>query len=97
METGKKVESKKKTPLRQCVGCREMKDKKEMVRVLRTAQGSILIDASGRKNGRGAYICRKAECFEKARKSKALARSLKINIPEEIYDELKKEFYDSVR
>ena len=78
-------------PLRKCTGCQEMKTKKEMLRILRTAEGEILLDISGRKNGRGAYVCRSRECFEKAVKNKGLERSLKIKIPEETYESLKKE------
>ncbi|MCD8105255.1 MAG: YlxR family protein [Lachnospiraceae bacterium] len=82
---------KKKVPLRKCTGCQEMKNKKEMLRVLHTPDGEILLDQTGRKNGRGAYICRSLECLEKARKNKGLERSLKMKIPEETYDSLKKE------
>ena len=78
-------------PLRKCTGCQEMKSKKEMLRILRTAEGDILLDISGKKNGRGAYVCRSRECFEKAVKNKGLERSLKIKIPEETYESLKKE------
>ncbi|HIR14046.1 MAG TPA: YlxR family protein [Candidatus Choladousia intestinavium] len=78
-------------PLRKCTGCQEMKTKKEMLRILRTAEGEILLDISGKKNGRGAYVCRSRECFEKAVKNKGLERSLKIKIPEETYESLKKE------
>ena len=74
-------------PLRKCTGCQEMKTKKEMLR----AEGEILLDISGKKNGRGAYVCRSRECFEKAVKNKGLERSLKIKIPEETYESLKKE------
>lgn len=81
----------KKMPMRQCVGCGEMKPKKEMIRIIKTAENDIVLDATGRKNGRGAYICRKSECLAKAEKSKGLSRSLKTEIPKEIYDELKKE------
>ena len=80
----------KKIPLRQCVGCGEMKNKKEMIRVLRTAEGFIL-DATGRKNGRGAYVCPAIECFQKAVKSKGLERSFKMAIPKEVYETLEKE------
>ena len=66
-------------------------NKKEMLRILRTAEGEILLDISGKKNGRGAYVCRSRECFEKAVKNKGLERSLKIKIPEETYESLKKE------
>ncbi|MFQ9509865.1 MAG: RNase P modulator RnpM [Lachnospiraceae bacterium] len=81
----------KKVPLRQCVGCSEMKSKKEMVRVLKTAENEILIDATGKKNGRGAYICKSMSCFEKAKKTKGLERSLKTTISEDVYDTLRKE------
>lgn len=82
---------KKKIPSRQCVGCNEMKDKKELLRVIKTSDDEILLDVTGKKNGRGAYICQSISCFQKAKKSKALERSLKIAIPAEIYDELEKE------
>ena len=78
----------KKIPLRQCVGCGEMKGKKEMLRVLKTPEG----DATGKKNGRGAYICRQKECLQKARKNKGLERSFKMSISPEVYDTLEKEF-----
>lgn len=82
----------KKTVLRQCVGCGEMKDKKEMMRVLRTAEGPIVLDMTGRKNGRGAYLCKDRECLISARKKKGLERSFKMSIPDEIYENLEKEF-----
>lgn len=82
----------KKISLRQCVGCGEMKDKKEMMRVLRSAEGPIFLDMTGRKNGRGAYLCRQMECLAKARKNKGLERSFKQRIPDEIYETLEKEF-----
>lgn len=81
-----------KVPMRQCTGCREMKNKKEMIRVLKTAEGEILLDATGKKNGRGAYLCFSGECLEKAIKSRGLERSLKASIPDEVYQSLKKEF-----
>ena len=81
----------KKIPLRQCIGCGEMKSKKEMIRVLRTAEGEILIDATGRKNGRGAYLCPSCECLKKAVKSKGLDRSFKMAVPREGYEALEKE------
>lgn len=68
-----------------------MKSKKEMLRVLRSAEGEVFLDITGKKNGRGAYICKDAGCFEMARKKKALERSLKIEISEEVYDSLKGE------
>lgn len=82
----------KKVPLRQCVGCGEMKGKKEMMRVLKTAEGNICLDVTGKKNGRGAYLCKQEECLQKARKNKGLERSFKMSIPEGVYDDLKKEF-----
>lgn len=81
----------KKIPMRQCVGCHNMVSKKELIRVIKSSEGEIQLDASGKKNGRGAYICRKKECLEKAIKSHSLERSLKVSIPSEIYDSLKEE------
>lgn len=85
----------KKIPMRQCVGCGKMKDKKEMMRVLKSAEGPIVLDMSGKKNGRGAYLCRTAECLQKARKNKGLERSFKMNIPQQVYEELEKEFVEN--
>ncbi|MCM1162392.1 MAG: YlxR family protein [Roseburia sp.] len=82
----------KKIPLRQCVGCGEMKSKKEMLRILKTAENEFVLDKTGKKNGRGAYLCNSRECLVKARKSKGLERSFKMNIPSEVYDNLQKEF-----
>ena len=82
----------KKVPLRQCIGCGQMKGKKEMMRILRTTEGEIVLDMTGKKNGRGAYLCRSSDCLKKARKSKGLARSFKMSIPNEVYDQLEKEF-----
>lgn len=81
----------KKIPLRQCTGCGEMKSKKEMIRVIKTPEDTILIDMTGKKNGRGAYICNSVTCFLKAKKARALERSLKVSIPAEVYDALEKE------
>ena len=81
----------KKIPLRQCIGCGEMKSKKEMIRVIKTAEGEILLDATGRKNGRGAYLCPSMECFKKAVKGRGLERSFKMAIPGEVYETLEKE------
>ena len=81
----------KKIPMRQCVGCGQMKAKKEMVRVIKTPEEEIIIDATGRKNGRGAYLCANPDCLKQARKSKGLERSLKTAIPQEVYDQLEKE------
>ena len=82
----------KKVPMRQCVGCGEMKSKKEMMRILKTAEGEIVLDVTGKKNGRGAYLCISEECLKKARKTKGVERSLKMSIPSEVYDSLEKEF-----
>lgn len=83
----------KKLPQRQCIGCGEMHSKKEMLRILRSAEdGSFLLDATGKKNGRGAYLCRNRECLRAARKSHGLERSFKMSIPNEVYDTLEKEF-----
>ena len=81
----------KKIPLRQCIGCGEMKSKKEMIRVIKTAEGEILLDATGRKNGRGAYLCPSMECFKKAVKGRGLERSFKMAIPREVCESLEKE------
>ena len=81
----------KKIPQRQCMGCRERMDKKALIRVVRTTNGNVQLDFSGKLNGRGAYICPKADCLKKARKSKALDRSLEVPIPEEVYDRLERE------
>ena len=81
----------RKVPMRKCVGCNEMKNKKELIRILKTPEGEILMDATGRKNGRGAYVCRSPECLLAAVRNKGLERSLGVKIPEEIYENLKKE------
>ena len=81
----------KKIPMRRCVGWCEMKTKKELVRVIKTPEDEILLDSTGRKNGRGAYLCTNLKCLQQARKSKGLERSLKMAIPEEVYDQLEKE------
>ena len=81
----------KKIPMRQCVGCREMKPKRKLIHVIRTSEDEILIDATGKKNGRGAYICPNRECLEKAVKNKGLERSLKISVPQEIYEDFERE------
>ena len=78
----------KKIPMRKCVGCQEMKSKREMIRILKTESEGIILDATGKKNGRGAYICRSGECLER---NHGIERSLKTGILPEIYDSLKKE------
>lgn len=81
----------KKVPMRKCVGCGEMKSKKEMIRVLKTSENKFLLDATGKMNGRGAYVCFSKECLKKAIKNRGLERSFKQTIPEEVYENLEKE------
>ncbi len=81
----------KKIPQRQCMGCRERKPKRDMIRVVRGTDGIVSLDFGGKKNGRGAYICPDMECLKKAIRSKALDRSLEVEIPQEVYDRLQKE------
>ena len=81
----------KKIPQRQCMGCRERKAKKDMIRVVRGTDGSVSLDFSGKAAGRGAYICPKAECLKKAQKAKSLERSLEVPIPDAVYDHLVRE------
>lgn len=78
----------RKIPQRQCVGCREMKDKRVLLRIVRTTEGEILLDSTGKKSGRGAYVCPDPECLKKARRSKALERAFDTAIPPEVYDAL---------
>lgn len=82
----------KKIPMRQCIGCGEMKSKKEMLRILKTAEGGIAFDVTGRKNGRGAYLCFSEECLQNAMKKKGLERSFQMKIQPEVYERLEKEF-----
>lgn len=81
----------KKIPMRQCTGCREMKPKRELIRVVKSPEGEISLDFKGKAQGRGAYVCPDIDCLKKARKSKALDRSLDITIPAEIYEQLEKQ------
>ena len=81
----------KKIPQRQCMGCRERKAKRELIRVVRCTDGEVRLDFGGKMNGRGVYICPNMECLKRVRKSKALDRSLEVTIPEEVYDRLEKE------
>lgn len=86
---------KRKIPLRKCTGCQEMMDKKKLIRVVRNDAGEFFLDATGKKAGRGAYICPAQECLEKAVKSKGLERSFKAPVPADIYDKLKEELSHS--
>ena len=81
----------KKIPQRQCMGCRERKEKRQMIRVVRTPEGAVNLDFSGKMNGRGAYISPNPDCLKKALRSKALDRSLEVTIPQEVYVRLEKE------
>ena len=82
----------KKIPMRMCVSCREMRPKKELTRVVRTPEGTVVIDPTGRANGRGAYLCLKTACLDKAVKSRALERALETKIEPETYDTLRAQF-----
>lgn len=84
----------KKIPMRMCLGCSEMKPKKELVRVVKSKEGEISLDLTGKKAGRGAYICRDVNCFEKARKSKRFEKSFSCRIDDEIYESMKEELSD---
>ena len=81
----------RKIPQRMCVGCREKRDKKDLLRVVRTPEGQLVLDATGKKSGRGAYVCHDVECLKKARKSKALERAFSTAIPPEVYDAMEAE------
>lgn len=85
----------RKIPLRMCVGCREMKNKKELLRIVRTPEGSVEIDKSGKKSGRGAYICPQIDCLQQAIKGKSLQKALENDIPDEVIDKLKQQIINS--
>lgn len=78
----------KKIPMRQCLGCREMRPKRELIRIVRSPEGSVSLDSKGKASGRGAYICPNAECLKRAIKTKAVSRAFGLEIPQEIYDSL---------
>ena len=80
------MQKQRKIPQRQCVGCRTMKDKKALVRVVKTPENEVVLDLTGKKSGRGAYVCPEMECLKKARKSRALERAFDLTIPAEVYD-----------
>ena len=84
----------RKIPMRKCVGCGEMKSKRDMIRVLKTVDDEFVLDTTGKKNGRGAYLCFSKECFDRAVKGKGLDRSFKQPIPKEVYEKLEKEMDD---
>ncbi len=81
----------KQIPQRLCIGCRQMRDKKDLIRVVRTPEQEIRIDSTGKQNGRGAYLCRRMECLDEALKNHGLERSLKTKVSSELYEELRKE------
>lgn len=81
----------RKIPMRKCLGCQEMKDKRNLIRVVRSKEGEFSVDLTGKKNGRGAYVCGNVDCFSKAEKSKGLERAFSAKIPDEVYDALRKE------
>ena len=82
----------KKIPMRMCIGCRQMKPKQELIRVVRSPQGDISLDPTGKKNGRGAYLCKSADCIKKASKQKALSHTFGIPVEQNVYSDLEKEF-----
>ena len=81
----------RKIPQRQCLGCREMKNKKDLIRVVRSPEGEISLDFKGKKPGRGAYVCPQLECLKKARKSRALERAFSAGVPPEVYEQLEEQ------
>ena len=85
----------KKIPQRQCLGCNEHKPKKELLRVVRSPEGEISLDFTGKKSGRGAYICHNVQCLKKARKSRRIERSLDCQIPDEVYDQMESELSEN--
>lgn len=85
----------KKVPLRKCVGCNEMKPKKDLIRIVKPAEGDVFVDVTGKANGRGAYICKDVNCLAAARKKKQLERAFKTNISEEVYKKLEGELQDA--
>ncbi len=81
----------KKIPMRMCTGCGEMKPKKELVRVVKSPEGEVFLDLTGKKPGRGAYVCRSAECLKAARKARRLERAFSCRIPDTVYDRMEEE------
>jgi hypothetical protein len=85
----------KKIPLRQCLGCREMKPKRELIRVVRSPEGEVSLDFRGRKSGRGAYVCPSPECLKRVRKARALERAFGEPIPDPVWDALEREILEA--
>lgn len=95
MQEKNTAKPKKKQPERKCLGCGESKLKNELARIVRAPDGSVSLDLTGRKSGRGAYVCKSAECLKKARRAKRLEKSLEVSIPDEVYDALEKELAEN--
>ncbi len=95
MQETTKVSPKKKIPERKCLGCGESKPKMTLARVVRCPDGTVSLDLTGKKSGRGAYVCRNVGCLKKCRKRRAIERSLEVEIPDEVYDAIEKELADS--
>ena len=85
----------KKIPMRQCLGCREMKPKRELIRAVKSPDGEVCLDFKGKMPGRGAYLCPNSECLKKAMRSKALERAFSVQIPENIYDDLRRQMEEN--
>lgn len=85
----------KKTPMRNCKGCNEMKPKKELIRVVKSKDGEISLDLTGKKNGRGVYVCRSVECLKKARKARRFEKEFECKIPDEVYDMMESELSEA--
>ena len=86
----------KKIPERKCAGCQQKFPKRELIRVVRTPEGTVEMDNHGKKNGRGVYLCKNSDCFKKVRKGDKLSKSLEVKVTEELYDSIEKIIYDSV-
>ena len=85
----------KRVPMRMCTGCGEMKPKRELVRVVKSQDGEISLDLTGKKAGRGAYVCHNIECLQKSRKARRLEKAFSCRIPDEVYDKMEEELQDS--
>lgn len=95
MQGNDQARPKKKIPERKCLGCNESKPKNELARVVRAPDGSVSLDLTGKKSGRGAYVCRSVDCLKKCRKRRCLERSLEVDIPDEVFDALEKELAEN--
>lgn len=95
MQENVQARPKKKTPERKCLGCSTSRPKAELARVVRAPDGTVSLDLTGKKSGRGAYVCKQVECLKKCRKRRCLERSLEVEIPEEVYDALERELAEN--